>query len=78
MHSSVTRGENAGHELRHAAIVRSMRKIGEAKPNLDNSFSVDTNVPLRAEWKRDNLKAVVFVQEKKSLKILGAAEILLR
>jgi len=55
-----------------------MRKIGEAKPNLDNSFSVDTNVPLRAEWKRDNLKAVVFVQEKKSLKILGAAEIVLR
>src|SRR5262249_33021120 len=77
LHSSVTRGENAGHELRHAAIVRSMRKIGEAKPNLDNSFSVDTNVPLRAEWKRDNLKAVVFVQEKKSLKILGAAEIVL-
>ena len=78
LHSSVTRGENAGHELRHAAIVRSMRKIGEARPNLDNSFSADPNVPLRAEWKRENLKAVVFVQEKKSLKILGAAEIVLR
>ena len=78
LHSAVTRGENAGHELRHAAIARSMRKIGEAKPDRDTSFSGDANVPLRGEWKRENLKAVVFVQEKKSLKILGAAEVALR
>ena len=39
LHSSVTRGENAGQELRHAAVVRSMRKIGEAKPDRDVSFS---------------------------------------
>ena len=75
LHSSVTRGENAGHELRHAAIVRSMRKIGEAKADADTAFSGNATVPLRKEWKPENLKAVVFVQEKKSLKILGAAEI---
>jgi hypothetical protein len=78
LHSSVTRGENAGHELRHAAIVRSMRKIGEAKPNPDISFARNATVPLRGEWKRENLKAVAFVQEKNSLRILGAAEISLR
>ena len=75
LHSSVTRGENAGHELRHAAIVRTMRKIGEAKADTDTSFSGNATVPLGKEWKRENLKAVVFVQEKKSLRILGAAEI---
>jgi hypothetical protein len=75
LHSSVTRGENAGHELSHAAVVRSMRKIGEAKADRDVSFSSPASVPLRKEWNRDNLKAVAFVQEKNSMKILGAAEV---
>ena len=78
LHSSVTRGENAGHELSHAAVVRSMRKIGEAKPDRDVAFSGDAAIPIRNEWKRDNLKAVAFVQERNSLRILGAAEIPLR
>jgi hypothetical protein len=75
LHSSVTRGENAGHELRHAAIVRSMRKIGEAKGDRDVSFNGDAAIPIRQDWKRENLKVVAFVQEKNSLRILGAAEI---
>ena len=75
LHSSVTRGENAGHELSHAAVVRSMRKIGEAKPDRDVAFSGDAAIPIRNEWKRENLKAVAFVQEKNSLRILGATEI---
>ena len=75
LHSSVTRGENAGHELSHAAVVRSMRKIGEAKPDHDVAFSLDAAIPIRNEWKRENLKAVAFVQEKNSRRILGAAEI---
>lgn len=75
LHSSVTRGENAGHELSHAAVVRSMRKIGEAKPDRDVAFSVDASIPIRNEWKLENLKAVAFVQEKNSMRILGAAEI---
>lgn len=75
LQSSVTRGENAGHELRHAAVVRSMRKIGAVKPDLDPSFSSDAEIHFRKEWNRQNLKAVAFVQEKNSLRILGAAEI---
>jgi len=75
LHSSVTRGENAGHELSHAAVVRSMRKIGEAKPDRDVGFSGDAAISIRNEWNRQNLKAVAFVQEKNSLRILGAAEI---
>ena len=75
LHSAVSRGENAGHELRHAAVLRSMRKMGDAKPDREISFSSEATLPLRKEWNRDNLKAVAFVQEKNSLKILGAAEI---
>ena len=75
LHSAVTRGENAGEDLHHAAVVRSMRKIGEAKADGETSFAGDADVPLRREWKRENLRAVLFVQEKKSRRLLGAAEI---
>ena len=75
LHSAVTRGENAGQDLHHAAVVRTMRKIGNANAEGESSFAGDVNVALRAEWKRENLRAAVFVQEKKSRRILGAAEI---
>ncbi len=68
------RGENAGQDLHHAAVVRSMRKIGEAKADGETSFAGDARVPLQKEWKRENLRAVFLVQEKKSRRILGAAE----
>ena len=74
LHSAVKRGENAGHDLYHAAVVRSMRKIGEAKGDAETSFAGDAKVPLQKEWKRENLRAVLLVQEKKSRRILGAAE----
>jgi hypothetical protein len=77
LHSAVTRGENAGEDLHHAAVLRFMRKIGEAKGDGESSFAGDASVPLNKEWKRENLRAVLFVQEKKSRRILGAAEILI-
>jgi len=75
LHSAVKRGENAGEDLHHAAVVRSIRKIGEAKAGDQTSFSGDATVTLRTQWKRENLHAVVFVQEKKSRRILGAAAV---
>ncbi len=75
LHSAVTRGENAGEDLHHAAVVRSMRKIGEAKGDGETSFAGEVSVPLQKEWRRENLRAVLFVQGKKSRRILGAAEI---
>jgi hypothetical protein len=78
LHSAVKRGENAGEDLHHAAVVRSIRKIGEAKAGEQTSFSGDASVSLRAEWKRENLRAVVFVQEKKGRRMLGAAAVPVR
>jgi hypothetical protein len=75
LHSAVTRGENAGEELRHAAVVRSMRKIGEAKNSGEISFTGEASASLPKDWKRENLRAVLLLQEKKSRRILGATEI---
>jgi len=74
LHSSVKGGENAGHELYHAAVVRYLRKIGVANAAGNASaFASDARVKLKSNWNQVNMNVVAFVQEKKSRKILGAA-----
>lgn len=73
LHSSVTRGENAGRVLYHAAVVRSLHKIGVAGAKGTAGFTGNARVKFKSGWDRKNLRAVVFVQEKKSRAILGAA-----
>ena len=75
LHTAVTRGENAGEDLHHSPVVRMLRKIGTADAkNQDISFTGETNVSLDKGWQRNNLRAVVFVQQEKSRQIVGAAE----
>jgi hypothetical protein len=75
LHSVVTRGENAGEDLHHAAVVRALRKIGVANAkDAETSFRGEASVSFETGWKRENLRAVVFVQEKKNRRIVGAAE----
>jgi hypothetical protein len=75
LHSAVTRGENAGEDLHHAAVVRTLRKIGVANArDPETSFASEVHVSFDRGWKRDNLRAVVFVQQKKNRRIVGAAE----
>ena len=72
--SQVSRGENAGRNLSHASVLRSLRRIGNADARSDSSsFQGDATLKLKSGWKRENLTAVVLVQEKKSRRILGAA-----
>jgi hypothetical protein len=75
LHTAVTRGENAGENLYHSAVVRMLRKIGVTnRKNEDTSFTGETNVSLDKSWQRNNLRAVVFVQQEKSQHIVGATE----
>lgn len=75
LHSKVMRGENAGEDLHHAAVVRSLRKVGEAAPNRDVAYSGEHDVPLDPAWKKENLRVVAFVQDAKTRHILGAASV---
>lgn len=72
--TQVGAGENSGRTLHHAAVVRELRELGM----LHNGI-METTVPLKLEkdWKRSDLRAVVFVQQGPSGKIEGAASVAL-
>lgn len=72
--TKVRRGENGGRELHHAAVVRELRVLGRLR---DGSFESSVPTNLEKDWKRENLWAVVFVQEASSGKIQGAASVAL-
>jgi len=74
LHSSVSLGENAGHVLHHVATLRSLHKLGVADANgASASFTAEPVVKFNSQWNVENLHVTVFVQEKKSRQILGAA-----
>jgi hypothetical protein len=74
LESEVRGGENAGEHLRHSSVLRTLAKIGVAEAGKDESFSGNPLVRLDHAWKPENTRVIVFVQERKSRKILGASE----
>jgi hypothetical protein len=72
--TQVGSGENGGRKLHHAAVVRELQELGM----LHNGI-METTVPLKLEkdWKHNDLRAVVFVQQGPSGKIEGAASVAL-
>jgi hypothetical protein len=71
----VQRGENGGKRVRHSAVVRSFGVIGRVKPEGANGGQLVSTLRLPHEWKRENLRAVVFVQERDTYRITGASVI---
>jgi hypothetical protein len=72
--SDVARGENAGHKLTHIGVVRALSKIGYVGADTP-PFSATPAVTLDKGWRRENLRAVVFLQEHTSKRVVGAASI---
>lgn len=70
--SQVVRGENTGRKLAHTAVVRELRSLGRVD-DPGKLFESTTSVMLKSDWKRRDLRAVVFVQERANKRILGAA-----
>jgi hypothetical protein len=69
--SNITRGENRGRTLTHAAVARSLKSIGNAR----KEKTLTADIALEKDWKRENLSVVAFVQEHDSRRIIGAAKI---
>lgn len=70
--SDVSRGENTGRKLTHTGVVRRLTKLGELGAG---AFNAETDVTLDKNWRRENLRAVVFLQERGSRRVVGAASL---
>jgi hypothetical protein len=75
--SDVTRGENARRRLHHAAVTRFIDAVGTLEPKRV-STEIAREIPLDPGWRADRLRAVAFVQDPRSQRILGAAAAPLR
>ena len=71
--SNVLRGENEGRNLVHAAILRSLTRVSAAGKFSVSSAATTATVSLKPSWRPENLRFVIFLQDRKSLRILGAA-----
>jgi hypothetical protein len=71
LQTDVKAGENSGETLKHAAVVRSLRKID----TLRNPVGYDRQIQVALEpgWKKENIAVVVFLAEKSSHRIVGVA-----
>jgi len=71
LQSDVNAGENSGETLKHAAVVRSLRKID----TLGDPAGYDRQIQVAIDprWQKENVAVVVFLAEKTSRKIIGAA-----
>lgn len=72
--SDVARGENAGRKLTHIGVVRTFSKIGYVGATTQ-PFAAEPSVALDKNWRRENLRAVVFLQEHTGRRVVGAAAI---
>jgi hypothetical protein len=68
LQSNVTRGENHGRTLAHAAVVRHLATVGDA-----GTTPATTEIPIGSGWRRDRLKVIGFVQERRGRAILASA-----
>ena len=73
--SDVLRGENGGHKLTHAAVLRSLTRVKIPQGDHKTVSEIAVSVPLDAGWRRENLRFVAFVQDSKTLHILGASAV---
>ena len=70
--SNVRRGENGGRTLRHDGVVRSLSTLG-ASPGDRRDWSATGLLPMKPDWKRNDIRIVGFLQERKTRRIVGAA-----
>ena len=73
--TNVMAGENRFRRLRHTGVVRHLERLatGAIPGAADPAWRVGRRLRLEPDWKRSNLRAVVFLQDSSTSAILGAA-----
>jgi hypothetical protein len=75
LRSTPDTGENKGMALSHAGVVRSLTRAGRAT---HAGFQGEIRIKLDRSWKRESVKIVAFVQDRKTRIIWGASRAVLR
>jgi hypothetical protein len=74
--SQVLRGENGGRRLQHVAVVRTAAKVGSVTTR--SGFEQEASVKVERDAAPSNLRVIVFAQDPKTGRVLGAAMQLLK
>lgn len=72
--SDVKRGVNTTFKLEHISVVRELGLLGNL-PNTTSDFKTEKHLQLQDDWKKENLKLIVFIQEKQSRKVIGVTSL---
>jgi hypothetical protein len=73
LETAVRAGENGGRRLRHTGVVRSLSNVGRVDSRNAPTFSADAKLNLNPDWKLENVKLVLFVQDRSNRRIVGVA-----
>ena len=73
--SQVSGGENAGHQLTHVAVVKSLVKVADLKRG--QSLTRDLELKIDSSDNPGNLRLIAFLQEPHQGRILGATRVAL-
>lgn len=71
--TQVQGGENNGRRLRHTGVVRNLTTLGHLDTSKAGAYSADARIRLQPDWQRGNVNLVLFVQDRASRRIIGAA-----
>jgi hypothetical protein len=74
LESNVGGGENSGVKLAHTAVVRQLGAVGSLKPD-NKGLEADVSPHFQDGWKKNDLKAVVFIQDNESGRVLGVSQL---
>ena len=69
----VGRGENGGHTLHNDFVVRSLERVDRLKPDVPAFSHHAAALRLSKDWDASRLGVAVFLQDPKTLEVLGAA-----
>ena len=70
--SNVRGGENGGRTLNHNAVVRDLHRVGTTS---GGKFDKTVNLPIKSDWKNENVRVIALAQDPNTGAILGAAEL---
>lgn len=70
----VKRGENKGRRLSHVGVVRTFETVGQIRRGEDET-SIEVPFAVEQDWRRENLRLVAFVQERRTRAIVAAATV---